>query len=128
MISKNSFLVRLLIFSLIVAAIFFLAESYFPEKVKYYNFWIIQLLMIIITIYFHYGLIKAAEKGNQPFIRFFMGATGVKLFLLMTVMIGYGLFNKETAFGFIIHLFLFYILYTIFEVTLIYKKFSSLRK
>lgn len=120
----QTFTFKLLIFSLLLGAIFFFAEPYLPPKVMMPKFWIAQLVLILITLFFHIGLFRAGQKSNQAFIRFFMGATGIKLFILMTVMIGYSLFNKESAFAFILHFFIFYILYTVFEVTLIYKKLS----
>lgn len=125
---SDGFLLRLGLFSIGVAVLFFFLESVFPEKMKFTNHIYIQLFLMVITFLFHTGLMRAGEKSDQAFIRFFMGATGVKLFLLMMIMILFGLFNKETAFGFIMHLFLYYLVYTVFEVTLVYKKFSGMKR
>jgi len=121
----NKFLLSLLLFSAVLAAAFYFLQPLLPAKAAFENFILIQLFIVAVTILIHIGLIRAGEQSGQAFIRFFMGATAGKLFLYMLVMIGYALFNKETAFGFIIHFFLFYLLYTAFEVTLVYRKFSS---
>ncbi|HMT28595.1 MAG TPA: hypothetical protein PKD91_04875 [Bacteroidia bacterium] len=124
----DGFLIKLGIFSLTVAVIFFFLEPVFPAKMVFKNHIYIQLFMMTVTYFFHTGLIRAGQKSDQAFIRFFMGATGIKLFLFMVIMILYGLTNKETAFGFILHLFLYYLLYTVFEVALVYRKFSGVKR
>jgi len=121
----SGFLISILLFSAAIAVFFYFLQPVLPAKAVFANFIFIQIFILIATIGFHAGLINSGEKSNQAFIRYFMGATAAKLFLYMLVMIGYALFNKETAFGFIIHFFMMYLLYTAFEVTLIYKKFSS---
>ena len=121
----TNFLLRLVLFSLGLGIAFYFIQPVMPVKMAFAGFWWIQLMVFFVTISFHFGLMRAGERGDQAFIRFFMGATAVKLFLYMVIMIGYALFNKETAVGFIIHLFLFYLLYTAFEVASVYHKFSS---
>jgi len=122
---QSNFPIILLLYSVFVGIAFYLLQSVLPAKATFPNFVFIQLFVLILTLIFHTALMKAGERSNQAFIRFFMAATAGRLFLYMIVMIGYALFNKETAVGFIIHLFLFYLLYTAFEVAFVYKKFSS---
>ena len=84
--------------------------------------------MIAATVLFHYGLMRAVKSGGQASIRYFMGATSAKLMVFMMVMIIYGLMNKESAFGFILHFFIFYLFYTVYEVAIAYKHFGPARK
>lgn len=84
--------------------------------------------MIGATLLFHYGLTRSMKKGGQAFIRYFMGATAFKLMIFMMIMIIYGLLNKDTAFGFILHFFIFYLLYTVYEVAMAYRQFGAAKK
>jgi hypothetical protein len=106
----------------------YITEPFLPAKVAYPTFWYIQLIMIVATLLFHYGLLRSEKAGGQAFVRYFMGATSVKLMLFMMIMIIYGLLNKESAFAFILHFFVFYLLYTIFEVAVSYKRFGTVRR
>ncbi len=121
----KNFTVSLLIFSLVLYCIFYFLEPYFTGKTSFPQFWIIQLIMIIATWLLHYGFQQAVKKGGQASIRYFMGATSVKLMVFMMVMIIFGLLNKDKAFGFILHFFIFYLFYTSFEVALASKHFGA---
>ncbi len=122
-----NFLVRLLLYSLAIALLFYFTEPHLPAKVAFFNFWWIQVVVILATIAFHYGLTRSVKSGGQAFVRYFMGATSLKLMVFMMVMIVYGLVNRESAFGFILHFFMFYLFYTIFEVAVAYKHFGPAR-
>jgi hypothetical protein len=122
---QANFFTGIIIFSILLYAGIFFLQPVLPAKAAFGNFIFIQLFILAVTMGFHLGLIRSGEKSNSGFVRFFMGATSAKLLLYMMVMVGYALFNKETAFGFILHFFIFYLLYTIFEVAMVYRKFSS---
>lgn len=122
-----NFLVRLLLYSLAIAVLFFFIEPYLPARVAFPGFWWIQGIVILATIGFHYGLTRSVKSGGQAFVRYFMGATSLKLMVFMMVMIVYGLVNRESAFAFILHFFMFYLFYTIFEVAIAYKHFGPAR-
>lgn len=117
-----AFLIRLLLFSIPVFLLFYLAEPRLPARFAFHEFWVIQLFMVVLMAYLYRGLLRAGEKGNQHFVRYFMGTTALKLFLFMIILVGYALMNKETAVAFILHFFVMYLLYTIFEIALIYKR------
>lgn len=123
--TESKFWIRLFFFSLTVGVLFYTVTPLLPERIRFSSFWAIQLIMIAITIVFHLGLMRAGRSGDQAFVRFFMGATGLKMLVFMVLLIGYSMLNKATAVPFIVNFFLFYLLYTVFEVSLVYKKFSS---
>ncbi len=125
--TESKFWIRLFFFSLAVGVLFYTITPILPERIRFGSFWAIQLVMILITIAFHLGLMRAGRAGDQAFVRFFMGATGLKMLVFMVLLIGYSMLNKATAVPFIVNFFLFYLLYTVFEVSLVYKKFSSNR-
>jgi len=124
---QSGFLIGIVVFSVLIGLGIYFAQPVLPAKAAYANFVYIQLFILAVTISFHAGLMKAGNKSDGGFVRFFMGATAAKLFLFMMVMVGYALFNGDTAFGFILHFFIFYLLYTIYEVASVYRKFSSVQ-
>jgi hypothetical protein len=126
--SVKSFLIALLLLSAALALVFYFVEPQLPVKMRYESFWIIQIVMIVAALAFHYGLARSAAAGGQPFVRYFMGATSAKLMVFMMIMIVFGLVNKEQAFGFILHFFIFYICYTVLEVTIAYRQFGAVKK
>jgi len=125
--SSDGFIFKLGIFSILIGASMHFIEPVLPQKIQFANHYFIHLFIIIVTFLFHLGLINAGKKSDAAFIRFFMGATGAKLFLFMSIMVAYGLMNKEGAFGFILHFFGYYLLYTVFEVSVVYNKFSGMK-
>lgn len=125
--SSDGFILKLTIFAILIGAAMFFIEPTLPQKMQFVNHYFIHLFIIFITFLFHIGLINAGKKSDAAFIRFFMGATGAKLFLFMIIMLGYGLMNKEGAFGFILHFFVYYLFYTAFEVSVVYNKFSGMK-
>lgn len=125
--SSPRFLISLLIYSAVIFVLLLLVQPHLPARAAFAGFYVIQLIVIGVTLAIHSGLTNAGKKSNQAFIRFFMGATAGRLFLYMVIMIIYGLLNRESAFGFILHFFVLYLVYTIFEVAFSYKQFSSVR-
>src|SRR5688572_22698258 len=119
-----NFYLSLLIFSIIIYVGFFFVEPQLPAKAAYASFAWIQVVMILATVIFHNGLARAAVKSGQAFVRYFMGATSVKLLVFMMIIVIYALLNRESAFGFILHFLVFYLFYTVFEVYFAYKSFG----
>ena len=122
------FYISLLVFSIIIFAGIYFAQSYLSAKVAYPSFFIIQLIMIAATVTFHTGLARASSKSGQVFVRYFMGATSMKLLVFMMIIVVYALINRSTAFAFILHFLIFYMLYTVFEVYFAYKHFGPAEK
>jgi len=104
-----------------------LLASSLPQGVLFEPFRLLVVFFIIATATFHLGLLRAAAKSDQAFVRYFMGATGIKLFLYMIIMIVFATLFREQAIAFISNFFVLYLLYSAFEVVLIYKKFSAIR-
>ncbi len=125
--SSDGFILKLGIFSILIGAAMHFIEPALPQKMQFANHYFIHLFIIFITFLFHLGLLNAGKKSDAAFIRFFMGATGAKLFIFMTIMLIFGLLNKEGAFGFILHFFVYYLFYTAFEVSVVYNKFSGMK-
>lgn len=125
--AKDGFILKLGLYSFFIGVVMFFIEPVLPEKTQFPNHYFIHMFIILVTFLFHIGLINAGKKNDAAFIRFFMGATGAKLFIFMSIMLVYGLLNKDGAFGFILHFFVYYLLYTAFEVAIVYNKFSGMK-
>lgn len=84
----------------------------------------IAAFFFVVTLLFHNGLTKSLEKSNQHFIRYFMGATGVKLMIIMLFVIIVALTNKAMAMNFTLCTFFYYIFFSSFEVWISMKHFG----
>lgn len=108
------------------AAILFLAVSFFSLlQPAYVNSatWMIYSYFIALTFAFHFGLVRSSRGKPAEFIRYYMASTTLKLMLHMGVVLLYSLFNRKLAVLFIITFLVFYLLFTAFEVAVVWKKF-----
>lgn len=119
------FTIRLSMFSALVFLLFFWIEPEIPPAFQYHNWLYIQLFFMLLTFLFHLGLLHASNKRAQSVTLFYMGGTSLKLLLFAGIMITYAMLFKQTAKAFIITFIFYYFLYTIFEVAMLYFKFSS---
>ena len=118
------FLKAIIVFSFIVAALIGFAEITFWEDEIDLLTWMVLLYFIVTTILFHVGLQRSAQGKPQSFVRYYMGATTLKLFVHVIVLLLYSLFNRDEAVQFIITFLIFYVLYTAFEVVYSAKRFG----
>ena len=122
------FIIRLMAMAVLAGAGYFFLMPYLPLKIQYQNFIYILLFFIASTSAFHYGLAKSAEAGGKHFIRYYMGASGIKLLLYVFIVILYSVINKAGAPAFAFCFLLFYVLFTALEVAVSYKQFGSVSK
>ncbi len=115
----------LLIFSLFVYGVLYFFIPSLPWKYRYDNWWKLQLFFTGITFIFHFGLLMSAGRRPQSITLYYMAGTTLKLLLFAGIIIAYTMLHRESAKGFIIVFFIQYVFYTIFEVGVLYKKFSS---
>jgi hypothetical protein len=120
-----SFLIKLLVFSVLAGLVIYFTYPVLPEQFRFRSYPLLLMFFMLATLLFHVGLLRAAGRSNQAFVRYYMGAAGVKLFLFMGIIIFYALLKRPDTVGFIVNFFVLYIGYTVFEVSLVYRKFSS---
>ena len=112
----NRFLVRLILFSLILGIATLLAWYLLPKA------YVSPVLPFLIPFFFslsvliHYFLLKGIEKKFASFVNRYMLMTLLKLFVLIAVILVYVLSNKQDAVPFMVAFFIYYLCYTIFEV------------
>jgi hypothetical protein len=111
------FLLNTFLFSAAIGLIGF-ALSQWISQIIFSQVLIILLYFFTLTILFHFGMMNSMKGRPQQFIRFFMGATTLKLLVHIAVVVIYSLVNRPDAINFILTFFVVYILFTAFEVRL----------
>ena len=109
------------IFIFFVAGIIFLS-SYKLTSEQYPLVWMIYFYFSILTFLFHYGIVRFTNSRPQVFVRYYMGATTLKLLLHLGVIIFYSFFHRNNAAFFIITFMVMYLLFTVFEVMAVWRK------
>ncbi|HKK11144.1 MAG TPA: hypothetical protein VJ939_09915 [Bacteroidales bacterium] len=118
----KKYLFQLGALSLGVLLLYVTATFVIPEHTNIFQGLLIPYFIIISAIV-HYYLLKSSEKGNpRKFVTRFMGTTTIKLMIYLATMLVYVLLNRESALQFVIAFFVFYLVYTIFEVVLFLKQ------
>jgi hypothetical protein len=114
------FVKRFTIFSIIVVILSYVATRFMlPEHVSPALPYLI-IFFFAVTIIFQYFISKSNEKKFSNFVTIFMLITFLKLMLYFTVLLIYiFLINKSDSVPFIISFFIYYVLFTIFEVSYI---------
>jgi hypothetical protein len=119
------FLLRITVFSALLSIILFFLIPALPPKFQLNTWWIMICFFFLITSLFHFGLLRSIKKRPASITIYYMAGTTFKLLLYIAIMLIYGSLHKETAMVFVLTFFMLYFLYTIFEVALLYKKFSQ---
>jgi hypothetical protein len=70
--------------------------------------WMILVYFSLVTFAFHYGIHKSSQGRPQVFVRYFMAATSIKLFLHLGVIFFYAFTHKALAYNFILTFLVFY--------------------
>jgi hypothetical protein len=114
--SLLKFLLNTFLFSLILSGAAFIVSRVIPADLIRPHFYLIVIYFFALTIIFYFGLISSLKGRPQQFVRFFMGATTLKLFVHIAVVVIFSLLNRPEAIHFILSFFVLYILFTIYEV------------
>jgi len=115
------FTLLLFSFSVVITLIGFLVMKYFVPVHYYTGFLFIPLFFFVITVGVHRYLVVATRGDNKKFSYKFMGATGLKLFVYLILIVAYSLLDREHAVPFLITFLILYVLYSLFEVLAILK-------
>ncbi len=86
--------------------------------------WIAFAVFATVTGLVHLFLLRAAQKDPKAFVKGFMAASAIKIFVYLGFLVLFVLFMRVNAVVFIAEFAVFYFVFTIFEVSLLY---SSLR-
>lgn len=111
----SDFFKRLSFFTLIIGLGIFAWNRFMQPEYVFHKAWFILALFFIVTALLHWGFIRAGEKGGQPFIRFFLAATTLKLFFFLLIIVAYVMSKADDAIQFSICFLILYLFYTVFE-------------
>ena len=115
----RKFLLRELIFTILVAVAAYILFT--SVLVNYYLpvFWILLGLIAALTGIFHFSILQTQEKGTSKFANRFMMVSGIRMMIYLVLITSYVFLNPTKATVFLISFFILYLLYTVFEVFLI---------
>ncbi len=116
----KKYLSSFLPFIALLAVIIFFSSSKLGVEGAWLT-WMIYIYFTVITILFHYGIVQTTQSRPQVFIRYYMGATTIKLLLHLAIIVFYSMSNREMATRFIITFMIMYLLFTAFEVMAVWR-------
>lgn len=117
-LTYQAFVKKLLIFTIILAAIGFGLYQILPFDFTTPVVIYLYLFFFSITLIVHYLLLKIAQKRANSFINYFMLLTFGKLLFFLTIILVYALLYRDDAKVFIITFFILYVCFTSFEVVM----------
>ena len=115
------FTLLLFAFTAIITLIGFLVMKYFFSEYFFNGLLFMPLLLFVITLGVHRYIIIASQADNKKFTYKFMGATGLKMFVYLILIVIYLLLDREHAVPFLISFLILYVLYSFFEVLAVLK-------
>jgi hypothetical protein len=111
----QKFIIKLIVITLLTAGIYAMLGNVFLKNGITQTFIGYRLFIAFITLILHHGLYTRRNDGKK-FIRYYMGSTGLKLFIYLTTIIIFAFINKPMVIPFALCFFFFYFCFTIFEV------------
>lgn len=119
------FLKNLILFTLAIGTGIFAWNNFMQPEYVFHKAWFILALYFVITAALHWGAIQSGTKGGQQFIRYFLAATMLKLFLLLIIITLYVMTKPADAVHFAVCFLLLYAFYTVFETIQLLDHFKN---
>jgi len=120
-LSFHQYSKKSIILSLIVVAITFALSYLMPTPLISRAWPFIILFFLSVSLLVYRFLIKNSKGNHGKFINAFLLTTTVKLLLYLAIILVYSLLNRGDAIGFIITFFIYYLIFTVFEIFSIIK-------
>lgn len=108
-------------FLLIAGAGFWFYNQNVDPQYTHPKGWISFAIFATVTGIIHIFLLRAAQKDPKSFVKGFMAANTVKIFIYLGFLVIFVLFMKTNATVFISEFAVFYFVFTAFEVSLLYQ-------
>ncbi|MDK2908996.1 MAG: hypothetical protein PWR20_563 [Bacteroidales bacterium] len=115
----NSFIRKLTLFSIALAAVCTVLQLSLPPRMTTPAMPYILLFFVIHTALFHRIAMKMIEKNLSKFNNFYLLSTVARLLLFILVILGYAWLNPSDFKEFTIWFFIFYVVYTFFELSML---------
>ncbi len=114
-------LISFVLFAIIIACAQFVFNLYAPANIHTNMAWLIYAVVTGTTGAIHFFLIRAAAKDPKAFVRGFMAANTIKIFIYLGFMVLYAFSVESGAGPFIGHFGAYYLIFTVFEITTLYR-------
>ncbi len=116
------YLLWFVLFNLFFVAILYLTGTYIAALPLSKITWFIYVVFVFSTLLMHLFLTSDKEEYSQAFIRKFMLATSLKLFLYLGIIVLFFLLYKSKAKEFILWFLMHYVCFTAFETLMLYSR------
>jgi len=123
----KKFALQLLVITIFITLAGFLLLKYAIPEFFFSGFLFMPLVLYLITLGVHRYLLVSSQEENHRFTYKFMGATGVKMFIYLVLIVIYLLTDREHAVPFLICFLILYVLYSVFEVLSVLKYLKNNR-
>ncbi len=112
-----SYLLRLVLFSLIPASLLIALGIVLKPELKpaYYEIIGLSVFFLLVTFFIHRFLVQANAKNPAQFVRAFTGVIALKMFIFLFLLLGYGLANRSHFGGFAVAFLVMYASFMAFE-------------
>lgn len=107
-------------FLLITGGAFHLYNQSVDPQYTHTHGWVAFGIFAGVTGLIHLFLLRAAQKDPKAFVKGFMAATTIKIFVYLGFLVVFILFMRKNATVFIAEFAIFYFVFTVFEVSLLY--------
>lgn len=108
-------------FLLIAGGAFHLYNQNVDPQYTHKHGWLSFGVFATVTGLVHLFLLRAAQKDPKAFVKGFMAANTIKIFVYLGFLVLFVLFMKSNAVVFIAQFAIFYFVFTVFEVSLLYR-------
>ena len=104
------------IISLILFIVSITFKQFAPDYLVTDQLLFLAPFFLFMSILTHILQNRTSAKDTKKALTFYFGISGIKLFLYLIILVFYGLYNRNDAPAFFISFFIFYLIYTFFEV------------
>lgn len=117
----KKFVLQLLVIATLLALISFLVFSRIPQEWTSPAWPFLLLFFVGSNLILYLLYLRAQAKKLSKFANFFMLATFLKLVVYLAIIVVYLLFNRSDVVPFVLTFFVYYIIFTAFEVVSVSK-------
>jgi len=124
----SKFLIKSIIYTLLISIV---SVILFQTVLKNYYlpiFWFLLFFIAILTTTFHLYLIRLSKKEFPKFSSNFILISGIKMMIYLVFIISYSFLNPKQAVTFLISFLILYFLYTFFEVIMLISFYKNQKK
>ncbi len=112
-----------MVYSIIIYLLYNLVKAQIPPKFYFEKTPYLIVFFFLITLTFHFGLLRSSAKSNRSIVTYYMIATALKFFMLLAIILIYAFTHRNKSTAFISNFFMLYLMFTIFEVATVYFQF-----